>query len=106
MNGGEGKDSLVGADGNDELTGGPGPDTFVCGTGTDNITDFSSSQKDKNTSDCEQFYQYSIQGFNSRIETLDLVLNRVTKSHYAALITTRLAHRSPPWQRLTNDYKM
>jgi hypothetical protein len=55
LNGGEGRDMLVGGDGNDELTGASGPDTFSCGHGTDKITDFSPSEGDRKTSDCEQF---------------------------------------------------
>ena len=55
MNGGEGKDLLVGGDGNDELTGGKGSDNFQCGAGNDKITDFKASEGDKKTNDCEQF---------------------------------------------------
>jgi len=55
LNGGDGKDLLVGGDGNDELTGGKGADSFDCGAGNDKISDFSPSEGDKKTNDCEQF---------------------------------------------------
>jgi Ca2+-binding RTX toxin-like protein len=50
-----GKDAFNAGMGNDELTGGSGPDIFQCGPGNDKITDFSPSQKDWKTRDCEQF---------------------------------------------------
>jgi Ca2+-binding RTX toxin-like protein len=52
--GGEGNDILSGGKGNDELTGGKGADSFQCGAGNDKITDFSPSEGDKKTNDCEQ----------------------------------------------------
>ena len=54
LNGGDGKDLLIGGDGNDELTGGKGADLFQCGAGNDKITDFTPSEGDKKTNDCEQ----------------------------------------------------
>lgn len=53
--GGDGKDLLSGGNGNDELTGGKGADIFNCGAGNDKITDFSPSEGEKKTNDCEQF---------------------------------------------------
>ncbi len=55
LTGGDGKDLLSGGNGDDELTGGNGADKFQCGAGNDRITDFSASQGDKKTNDCEQF---------------------------------------------------
>jgi Ca2+-binding RTX toxin-like protein len=55
LNGNGGNDLLSGGNGNDELIGGKGADKFDCGAGNDRITDFSPSQKDIKSSNCEQF---------------------------------------------------
>ena len=55
MNGGDGKDLLVGGNGNDELAGGNGADKFDCGSGNDKIIDFTPSEGDIKSTNCEQF---------------------------------------------------
>jgi Ca2+-binding RTX toxin-like protein len=54
LNGGDGNDILSGGKGDDELSGGNGADIFQCGTGTDKITDFSQSEGNIKSSDCEK----------------------------------------------------
>ena len=55
IHGGSGNDNLRGGAGNDKLYGETGKDSFECGSGTDTIVDFSASQGDTKTGDCENF---------------------------------------------------
>jgi RTX calcium-binding nonapeptide repeat (4 copies) len=51
--GDDGNDALFGGLGDDRLTGGKGADFFYCGMGLDSITDYSSTDGDVRSSDCE-----------------------------------------------------
>jgi RTX calcium-binding nonapeptide repeat (4 copies) len=53
LRGVNGDDMLFGGSGDDVLGGGNGADTFSCGGGTDTIVEFSSSQDDVVSDDCE-----------------------------------------------------
>ena len=53
LSGVNGDDALFGGEGDDILNGGNGDDIFRCGSGTDTIEDFSTSQGDVNSDDCE-----------------------------------------------------
>ena len=46
---------LNGGYGDDILSGGEGADKFYCGYGTDTITDFSATDGDTKSGDCENF---------------------------------------------------
>jgi RTX calcium-binding nonapeptide repeat (4 copies) len=53
LRGVNGDDMLFGGTGDDVLGGGNGSDDFSCGDGTDTIVDFSPSQDDVKSNDCE-----------------------------------------------------
>jgi hypothetical protein len=53
IRGDNGNDILSGEQGDDSLTGGEGADFFYCGTGIDSITDYSATDGDVRSSDCE-----------------------------------------------------
>ena len=53
LNGGNGDDHLIGGLGDDIMIGGPGADFFDCGDGLDTIVDFSPSQGDVVSNNCE-----------------------------------------------------
>jgi Ca2+-binding RTX toxin-like protein len=48
-------DTLFGGEGDDTLNGGNGADNFSCGSGTDTITDFSTTQGDIKSDNCEVY---------------------------------------------------
>ena len=53
LSGGDGDDRLFGDESNDILQGGRGADQFDCGAGTDTVLDYSSSQGDTISGNCE-----------------------------------------------------
>ena len=53
LSGGDGNDRLFGDENNDILQGGQGADQFDCGAGTDTVLDYSSSQGDTISGNCE-----------------------------------------------------
>jgi hypothetical protein len=53
LSGINGDDTLFGGEGDDTLKGGNGADNFNCGGGTDTITDFSTTQGDVKSDNCE-----------------------------------------------------
>jgi len=53
LSGGDGDDTLFGEIGNDILKGGPGADEFVCGLSIDTVLDYTPSQGDTLSNDCE-----------------------------------------------------
>src|SRR5918994_2599017 len=53
LGGVNGDDRLFGSEGDDTLNGGNGADNFSCGGGTDTITDFSTTQGDVKSDNCE-----------------------------------------------------
>jgi hypothetical protein len=55
LSGGNGDDTLFGGEGDDTLSGGNGADNFSCGSGTDTITDFSTTQEDIKSDNCEVY---------------------------------------------------
>jgi hypothetical protein len=55
LSGVNGDDTLFGGGGDDTLNGGNGADNFSCGSGTDTITDFSTTQEDIKSDNCEVY---------------------------------------------------
>jgi hypothetical protein len=55
LRGVNGDDTLFGGEGDDTLNGGNGADNFSCGGGTDTITDFSTTQGDVKSDNCEVY---------------------------------------------------
>jgi RTX calcium-binding nonapeptide repeat (4 copies) len=55
LSGVNGNDTLFGGEGDDTLNGGNGADNFSCGSGTDTITDFSTTQGDIKSDNCEVY---------------------------------------------------
>src|SRR5919109_1912030 len=55
LSGVNGDDTLFGAEGDDTLNGGNGDDNFSCGGGNDTITDFSTTQEDVKSDNCEVY---------------------------------------------------
>lgn len=53
LSGGDGNDRLFGDENNDIMQGGQGADQFDCGAGTDTVLDYSSSQGDTISGNCE-----------------------------------------------------
>ena len=53
LSGGDGDDTLFGEIGNDILKGGPGADEFICGALIDTVLDYTPSQGDTLSNDCE-----------------------------------------------------
>ena len=53
LSGGNGDDRIFGDENNDILQGGEGADQFDCGAGTDTVLDYSSSQGDTISGNCE-----------------------------------------------------
>ena len=53
LSGEDGDDTLFGEMGNDILKGGPGADEFICGPLTDTVLDYTPSQGDTLSNDCE-----------------------------------------------------
>jgi len=53
LSGGDGDDRLFGDENNDILQGGKGADQFDCGPGTDTVLDYSASQGDTISGNCE-----------------------------------------------------
>lgn len=53
LSGGDGDDRLFGDENNDILQGGKGADQFDCGAGTDTVLDYSASQRDTISGNCE-----------------------------------------------------
>ena len=55
LSGVNGDDTLLGGEGDDTLSGGNGADNFSCGGGNDTITDFSTTQGDVKSDNCEVY---------------------------------------------------
>jgi Ca2+-binding RTX toxin-like protein len=55
LSGVNGDDALFGSEGDDTLSGGNGADNFSCGGGTDTIADFSATQADIKSDNCEVY---------------------------------------------------
>ena len=55
LSGVNGHDTLFGGEGDDTLNGGNGADSFSCGGGTDTIADFSTTQGDVKSDNCEVY---------------------------------------------------
>ena len=55
LSGVNGDDTFFGGEGDDTLNGGNGADNFSCGGGTDTITDFSTTQGDVKSDNCEVY---------------------------------------------------
>jgi hemolysin type calcium-binding protein len=55
LSGVNGHDTLFGGEGDDTLNGGNGADNFSCGGGTDTIADFSTTQGDVKSDNCEVY---------------------------------------------------
>ena len=55
LSGVNGDDTLFGGEGDDTLNGGNGDDNFSCGGGNDTITDFSTTQEDVKSDNCEVY---------------------------------------------------
>ena len=53
LSGGDGDDTLFGEIGNDILKGGPGADEFICGALIDTVLDYTPSEGDTLSNDCE-----------------------------------------------------
>ncbi|MCB1444236.1 MAG: hypothetical protein KDJ87_00145 [Rhizobiaceae bacterium] len=74
IDGGRGKDSIIGNGGDDELTGGIGADHFIYhkGDGSDVITDFTARGGDADTIDLSEY--------GEKIRFRDLHISRVDKT--------------------------